>query len=227
MALETGEDVVAVPKPPGMPLGAKWSKFCPVSVDYRDLDVSELLDKHETTYNDYVSVHIKVSKNKKAWTYQLKDYFELMSPQKDYPFYFSHRDERGDNQIGKQFGPDSQQIMKVDGPHSAPSEHYVSYKTVMLAGAGIGLTPCASILSALLRYRWKQNFGPEIVHFYWTVAFGDIAGFQWFVHLLADIQYELIKARESGVIGPRCYCEINIYVRCVLLSVAVAPVTPL
>jgi ferredoxin-NADP reductase len=39
----------------------------------------------------------------------------------------------------------------VDGPHSAPSEHYVRYSTVMVIGAGIGMTPCASILSALLR----------------------------------------------------------------------------
>ena len=82
--------------------------------------------------------------------------------QRDYPFYFAHRDDRGDLQIGKRFGPDMNQILKVDGPHSAPSEHYVRYNTVMVIGAGIGMTPCASILAALLRYRWRRSFGPEV-----------------------------------------------------------------
>lgn len=51
-------------------------------------------------------------------------------------------------------------ILRVDGPHSAPSEHYCNYNTCMIVGAGIGLTPCSSILTALLKYRWSKNFKP-------------------------------------------------------------------
>ena len=58
---------------------------CPVHQDYRELEVDQLLEKHETTYNDFVSVHIKVHglNDGKAttWTRQLKEYLELMSPQ--------------------------------------------------------------------------------------------------------------------------------------------------
>jgi hypothetical protein len=35
-------------------------------------------------------------------------------------------------------------------------------------GAGIGLTPCASVLRALTKYKWRKNFNPERVYFYWV-----------------------------------------------------------
>jgi hypothetical protein len=59
--LVTGEEVVEVPKPCNLPPGAKWSKYCPASVDWRTLAVHQLLDKSETGYMDYISVHIKVN----------------------------------------------------------------------------------------------------------------------------------------------------------------------
>ena len=34
-----------------------------------------------------------------TWTRKLKEYLELMSAQRDYPFYYSSRDERGDRQV--------------------------------------------------------------------------------------------------------------------------------
>lgn len=142
----------------------KWHKYCSVGKDYTKLKPNELLDKHETGYNDYVSVHIKVhgldSKVAKSWTRKLKEYFELMNPKKTFPFYLTHRDERRDIIVGRQKGPDGQQILRVDGPHSAPAEHFANYGTVMLIGAGIGLTPCASILTSMLRYKWKKNYQP-------------------------------------------------------------------
>jgi ferredoxin-NADP reductase len=30
----------------------------------------------------------------------------------------------------------------------------------MIVGAGIGVTPCCAILTALLKYRWRKNFNP-------------------------------------------------------------------
>ena len=45
-------------------------------------------------------------------------------------------------------GPDRLPILRIDGPHTAPSEYYKMHNTVMLVGSGIGLTPCSAILSA-------------------------------------------------------------------------------
>jgi hypothetical protein len=109
-------------------------------------------------------------------------------------------------------GPDGQQILRVDGPHSAPSEHYTSYGTLMIIGAGIGLTPCASILCALTKYRWKKNFNPEILHFYWVVRQAEVESFQWLVHMLTELSFELKMCRETNQIEQKYYCEINIFV---------------
>ena len=50
------------------------------------------------------------------------------------------------------------------------------------------------------------------MHFYWVVAHKDVKAFEWFVHLIADLQYELYRGREAGAVAPRNYCEINVYV---------------
>jgi len=222
--LETGEEVKEVPRPSNWPAGAKWNKYCLVSQDYTKIPHEFLIEKSETGYHDYISLHIKVhgldEPKAKSWTRKLKEYFELMNPgdtadgrsQGKFPFYFTRRDPRGDILLGRQYGPDGQQILRVDGPHSAPAEHYTNYGTIMLIGAGIGLTPCVSILCALTKYRWKKNFTPEIVHFYWIVRHNEIDSFQWLIHTLAEMEYNLLKLRSTGQVEPRYYCEINIFV---------------
>ena len=126
---------------------------------------------------------------------------------------FTSVDGHGEVVLGKQFGPDGTQLLRIDGPHSAPGEHFAHYKTAMVIGAGIGMTPCASVLTALLRYQWRRAVStPEILHFYWVVAQQDVPSFEWFVHKIADLQYELLLQRAAKTVARRYYCEINIYV---------------
>merc|ERR1711966_306054 len=50
--------------------------------------------------------------------------------------------------------------MRLDGPHGAPSELVWKHRVVVLVGAGIGVTPFASILrSAQLRSKKNQTVG--------------------------------------------------------------------
>lgn len=219
VSLATGEEVVPVPRPADLAPGAKWNYFYPVSRDWREMTREEYLEKGETDYHDYISVHIRVhgleDAEAKSWTRRLKEYFELIAAaagHKKFPFFFTRREPRGDVFMGRLLGPDGTQMLRVDGPHSAPSEHYVNYGTVMLIGAGIGLTPCASILSALAKYRWKRNFSPEILHFYWMVRQSEIDSYQWFIHTLTELSFEVKRARETKQIDPRYYLEINVYV---------------
>jgi hypothetical protein len=67
---------------------------------------------------------------------------------------------KGVRKHGKDRGPDGNQLLRIDGPHSAPAQHYGSYRTVMLVGAGIGLTPSAAIIRGILRYKWKKGYTP-------------------------------------------------------------------
>lgn len=227
--LETGEEVVEVPRPADLHPGAKWNKYCLISKDYQKMERHEYLDKSETGYHDYISCHIKVhgltDATAKTWTRKLKEYFEYVSGggvvatskngelvKSSFPFYFTKRDNRGDLTIGREFGPDGETpILRVDGPHSAPTEHFCNYGTVLLVGAGIGLTPCASVLTALIKHQWKKNFNPKILQFYWIIRHSELDSFQWFMHMLADLSYELKRSRMRKQIDESYYCEMNIY----------------
>jgi len=222
VAIDTGEEVMEVPRPAGLDKKYRWAKYCPVSADYNKMNDWEFLDKHETCYHDYVSVHIKVhglnDPVARSWTRKLKEYIELMSPGQSFPYHFSSRDSRGDLMLGRRFGVDNQPILRVDGPHSAPAEHYLNYKTVMVIGAGIGMTPCASVLSAMLKYRWRFGQPPEKLHFYWIVQHGEVDAFQWFLHLITELEHIHFKQRSGATTDEaradwrRYYCEINMYV---------------
>ena len=218
----SGEAVVEVPKPPATvwPVDARWKKYCRVSQDWRPLQVNaphSLLDRSDVEYFDMISVHIKVH-GKGSWTYRFKEYLQALEPRVDengdpmFPIYFSRMDERGDHVVGRQLDPQQLPLLRVDGPHSAPAEHYHHYKTLMLVGAGIGMTPCASILTSLIKYKWKKGHESEILHFYWIVRYDEVDSFQWFVHLLTELSFELKRNKENRQTERQYYLEINIYV---------------
>ena len=85
----------------------------------------------------------------------------------------------------------------VDGPYGSSSEEVFGYKTVILVGAGIGVTPFASIMrSIVLKHKYKQalrsggrsdpDAAPEDlrVHFFWACR--DRREFDSFKGLLKD-----------------------------------------
>ena len=78
----------------------------------------------------------------------------------------------------------------LDGPYGTPSTHIFESKYAVLIGAGIGVTPFASILKSIL-YRnqhHSSNINLEKVHFYWLNR--EQKAFEWFVELLSEIEAE-------------------------------------
>jgi predicted ferric reductase/Ca2+-binding EF-hand superfamily protein len=78
----------------------------------------------------------------------------------------------------------------LDGPYGTPSTHIFESKYAVLIGAGIGVTPFASILKSIL-YRnqhHSSNINLEKVHFYWLNR--EQKAFEWFVELLSQIEVE-------------------------------------
>mmetsp|Transcript_95643 Transcript_95643/g.247693 ORF Transcript_95643/g.247693 Transcript_95643/m.247693 type:complete len:600 (+) Transcript_95643:494-2293(+) len=87
--------------------------------------------------------------------------------------------------------------LRCDGPHGAPSELVWKHKVVMLVGAGIGVTPFASILRSL-QMQVRAQRGQAVdrgngvtesqacqhVYFYWLCRGQD--EFFWFYDLLND-----------------------------------------
>jgi len=91
----------------------------------------------------------------------------------------------------------------VDGPFGSASEDFLNYETVLLVGAGIGVTPFASILKSIW-YR-MNNFNDSKptrlskVYFTWVIA--DFGAAEWFHSLLHAIEEQDSQNR----------IEINIY----------------
>lgn len=78
----------------------------------------------------------------------------------------------------------------IDGPFGTASEDVFKYEVAMLVGAGIGVTPFASILKSI----WFQKINPAImlklqkVYFVWTCR--DKDAFEWFQDLLEALESE-------------------------------------
>merc|ERR1711887_508310 len=109
-------------------------------------------------------------------------------------------------------GIDGQQLLCVDGPHSSPSQHYDAYRRCMIVGAGIGMTPCASILRGTLLYKWKRDFYPESLYFFWTVRHSELGSFQWFVSLITKLMTKHEMNKQAGNIGAKNNIQIHIFV---------------
>ncbi|CAJ1058866.1 NADPH oxidase 1 [Xyrichtys novacula] len=81
--------------------------------------------------------------------------------------------------------------MGVDGPFGTASEDVFDYEVAMLVGAGIGVTPFASILKSIW-YKFKDS-NPKLrtrkIYFYWLCR--ETHAFEWFVDLLQVLEREM------------------------------------
>ncbi|KIW22822.1 uncharacterized protein PV07_11083 [Cladophialophora immunda] len=77
----------------------------------------------------------------------------------------------------------------IDGPFGSASEDVFKFETAVLVGAGIGVTPFASILKSIW-YRMSQGGGSHTrlrkVYFFWICR--DFGSLEWFKSLLTAIE---------------------------------------
>lgn len=121
---------------------------------------------------DILSLHIRAAG---SWTGKL---YQLFREQREEWI----RSDSGQPEQGVQ--------VYLDGPYGTPSTHIFESKYAVLIGAGIGVTPFASILKSIL-YRNQNhasNINLEKVHFYWLNR--EQKAFEWFVELLSQIEIE-------------------------------------
>ncbi|KAL9715869.1 hypothetical protein Ac2012v2_000312 [Leucoagaricus gongylophorus] len=91
--------------------------------------------------------------------------------------------------------------IRIDGPYGAPAEDVFKAEVAMLIGAGIGVTPFASILKHIW-YRQKRGTLGSLrrVEFFWICR--DSPSFGWFQSLLQEV--------EAAQADPN-FLRINIY----------------
>uniref|UniRef100_A0A8C9J9E3 NADPH oxidase 2 n=1 Tax=Panthera tigris altaica TaxID=74533 RepID=A0A8C9J9E3_PANTA len=90
----------------------------------------------------------------------------------------------------------------VDGPFGTASEDVFSYEVVMLVGAGIGVTPFASILKSVW-YKYcnnATNLRLKKIYFYWLCR--DTHAFEWFADLLQLLENPMLG---SGFLSYNIY----------------------
>ena len=78
----------------------------------------------------------------------------------------------------------------VDGPFGSASEDFLNYETVLLVGAGIGVTPFASILKSIW-YRmnsFNASKPTRLSKVYFTWVIRDFGSAEWFHSLLKAIE---------------------------------------
>lgn len=91
--------------------------------------------------------------------------------------------------------------IRIDGPYGAPAEDVFDNEVAILIGAGIGVTPFASILKHIWYRQKKGKLGSlRRVEFIWVCR--DAASFGWFQTLLQEV--------EAAQADPN-FLRINIY----------------
>lgn len=83
-------------------------------------------------------------------------------------------------------GDQSPLVAYIDGPYGTASRRIFTSRYAILVGAGIGVTPFASVLDSLI-HREKRGEGPlENAYFYWLNR--DPYSFEWFAGLLLKLE---------------------------------------
>ena len=62
-------------------------------------------------------------------------------------------------------------------------------------------TPLHHKKRGTLLYKWKRDFYPESLYFYWTVRHSELGSFQWFVALLTRLMAHHETDKRVGNIG--------------------------
>jgi len=95
--------------------------------------------------------------------------------------------------------------LAVDGPFGTASTDVFNYSVCVCIGAGIGVTPFASILKSIW-YRY-QSSNPDMkvtkVYFFWICP--DTNAFEWFTDLLQSLEQQM---EEKGM---QAFLEYHIY----------------
>ena len=77
--------------------------------------------------------------------------------------------------------------VRIDGPYGAPAEDVFNCEVAVLVGAGIGVTPFASILKHIWYRQKRGNLGALTrVEFFWVCR--DAPSFGWFQTLLQEVE---------------------------------------
>ncbi|KAM3616352.1 uncharacterized protein V6R79_016505 [Siganus canaliculatus] len=89
----------------------------------------------------------------------------------------------------------------VDGPFGSPSEEVFNYDVSLCVAGGIGVTPFACVLHALLD-GWR-GFRLQRLYFVWVCR--ELQSFYWFAELLSAVHHKLWQENRPDYFNLRLY----------------------
>ncbi|XP_004075854.1 NADPH oxidase 4 isoform X2 [Oryzias latipes] len=89
----------------------------------------------------------------------------------------------------------------VDGPFGSPSEEVFNYDVSLCIAGGIGVTPFACVLNALIE-RW-QSFRLQRLYFVWVCR--ELQSFYWFAELLCALHEKLWQDNRPDYLNVKLY----------------------
>ncbi|NWH38316.1 NOX5 oxidase, partial [Chloropsis hardwickii] len=185
--------------------------------EWHPFSISSAPEQPETLW-----LHIRA---RGQWTTKLYQYFQ--QPERRGPEPSRRWEQSGSvPESGSPLSLDLPQCF-LDGPYGSPSRRIFTSEHAVLIGAGIGITPFASILqSIMIRYRRRKQSCPRC-HFSWSeerrdeemtlrkVDFiwitRDQQHLQWFLGLLAKLETEQAELEPGGK-----FLELHLYMTSVL-----------
>ncbi|XP_064404880.1 cytochrome b-245 heavy chain-like [Halichondria panicea] len=95
--------------------------------------------------------------------------------------------------------------ISVDGPFGTASEDVFSHEVGLLVGAGIGVTPFASILKSVFYKLTQEDTALKLrkVYFYWICP--EPSAFEWFADLLQSVESQMASKGISDFLDTHIY----------------------
>jgi len=151
---------------------------------------------------DDVTFHIRIIKG--GWTQKLLWMLENYSKKGEPLTKLSHNVtglQGIESKPGREKHSDGKRIIKVYGPHSAPTQHLTKYNEAFIVTSGIGVTPLNSCMKSVVLHKWKYDSGitkPSRVHFFWVTQHKEIQRFRWFIRTVKDVGDTLSDVLEKN-----------------------------
>lgn len=95
--------------------------------------------------------------------------------------------------------------ISIDGPFGTASEDVFDYEVAMLVGAGIGVTPFASVLKSVW-YKYCNNVSTlrlKKIYFYWLCR--ETQAFEWFADLLQSLESQMQERNNADFLSYNIY----------------------
>eukprot|EP00397_Hematodinium_sp_SG-2012_P005158 GEMP01005176.1.p1 GENE.GEMP01005176.1~~GEMP01005176.1.p1 ORF type:complete len:679 (+),score=140.01 GEMP01005176.1:1062-3098(+) len=166
--------------------GAEWHPFT-ISSAYESNNLSVHIKCHPGGWTEQVRdcvLEVGLYAKKMNWSREIDD------PQCDFYFTFTALDWiTGSSAPGLQSWG-NKPLFLVNGPHAAPAMHYDEFDTVLIIGAGIGLTPLNSIISQVTTYSWRKANRAKTTALYavWLCRHAELPAYRWFMESCSDCE---------------------------------------